>query len=290
MPHYDESLKTLIILIGECRGGEETWKTLHKNLIIPYNADLAICIGKKENENIKTNYLTQKSEYIWTIKEYDDWNDYFRENFNGFWEHNLTYGLEGGGGTRGVIPMIFKHYIYKNYSEILMKYDRIILTRSDMYYIHEHPILSNDHIWVMNGEDHGGYCDRFMVFPSKYIKECLNIAEYVDSEELKNLLNKMYDKSIPNLSFIQNLNPLDSGLFNSECYHRLYFEFTGIVYQIRRSPVVQFLVSALGDTTRTPNSEYHARRFKDNLTIRYKNEAIDAFRTVTLFKIQDYIE
>ena len=41
-------------------------------------------------------------------------DDYFKENFDelGFWESNLTYGLKGGGGTRGVIPIIFKHFIY----------------------------------------------------------------------------------------------------------------------------------------------------------------------------------
>jgi hypothetical protein len=283
----NNNLKTLIILIGECRGGEETWRTMYENLMIPYDADLALCIGKKNNEPIKDNFLTEKSKYVWTINEYEDWYDYFKENFNGFWKHNLTYGLEGGGGTSGVIPMIFKHYIYNNYNKIIEKYDRIIITRSDMYYIHKHSILSNDHIWIMNSEDHGGYCDRFMVFPTKYMKECLNIAEYIDSEELKNLLFRMYKH---NLSFIQNGLPLGSGLFNSECYHRLYFESTGIAYKIRRSPVVQFIVSALGDTTRSPNPEYNARKFKNNLTIRYKNEAIDAFRTATLFKIPQYIE
>lgn len=282
----NDNLKTLIIMIGECRGGEKTWESMYKNLMLPYNADLALCIGKKEGEVIESNYLTEKSTYIWTIKEYDDWNDYFRENFNGFWENNFSYGLEGGGGTRGIIPLIFKHFIYKNYINILMQYDRIIMTRSDMYYIHKHPILSNDHFWIMEGEDHGGYCDRFSIFPSKYINECLNIAEYVDSENLKNLLRIMYENKLP---FLQNGNLLEYGYFNSECYHRLYFESTGIVYKIRRSPAVQFMVSTDDDTTRTPNSKLLGSKFKDGLNIRYKNEAVEAFRKVVLYRIPDYI-
>jgi len=302
------NLKTLIVLIGECRGGEETWRTMYQNLMIPYDADLALCVGKKNNESIKENFLTKKSNYIWTINEYEDWYDYFRENFgnSGFWESNLVYGLKGGGGTRGVIPIIFKHFIYQNYSKILEKYDRIILTRTDMYYIHEYPILSNDHFWLMNGEDHGGYCDRFFCFPSKYLKECLNICEYVNSKELNILLTKMYDQN-NNLSFIspwrcffsgdsldslntKDLYPIEKGMFNSECYHRLYFEYTGIVYKIRRCPVLQFLVSSLEDTTRTPDWEKKSTSFKNGLIIRYKSEFIDAFRTTKLFKVPTYIE
>jgi hypothetical protein len=285
------NLKTLIILIGECRGGEETWKTMYENLMIPYNADLALCVGKKNNESIKKNFLTEKSKYIWTINEYEDWYDYFRENFgnSGIWESNLAYGLNGGGGTRGVIPIIFKHFIYQNYSKILEKYDRIILTRTDMYYIHKYPILSNDHFWLMNGEDHGGYCDRFFCFPSKYLKECLNICEYVNSKELSVLLNKMYEQN-SNLSYIQNLSPIENGMFNSESYHRLYFEYTGIVYKIRRCPVLQFIVSSSEDTTRTPDWEKNSTNFKNGLIIRYKNEFIDAFRTSKLFKVPTYIE
>jgi hypothetical protein len=288
---FSNNLKTLIILIGECRGNEETWKTMYENLMIPYNADLALCIGRKNNESIKENFLTEKSKYIWTINEYKDWYDYFRENFGNseFWKYNLKYGINGTAGVGGVIPMIFKHFIYKNHSETLEEYDRIILTRSDMYYIHKYPILSNDHFWIMNGEDHGGYCDRFFCFPSKYIKECLNICEYFNSKELSVLLNKMYDQN-GNLSYIRNYKPISSGSFNSECYHRLYFEHTGIIYKIRRCPVLQFIVSSTKDTSRNPEWENIAIKFKNELLIRYPNEFIDAFRTAKLFEVPTHIE
>ena len=286
----NSNLKTLIILIGECRGGEKTWKTMYENLIVPYGADLALCIGEKNGEYIKKNFLTKKSEYIWTIPEYKNWYDYFKDNFgeSGFWKSNLAYGSQASG-ERGVIPIIFKHFIYINYSDILKQYDRIILSRTDMYYIHEYPILSNDHFWIMNGEDHGGYCDRFFCFPSKYLKEGLNICEYISSGELHDLLNKMYEQN-SNLSFIQNSSPVLKEMFNSECYHRLYFEYTGIVYKIRRSPVLQFIVSCPEDTSRTPDWESKAVSFKDDLVIRYKNEFIDAFRTAKLSKVPTYIE
>jgi hypothetical protein len=112
----------------------------HVYLMIPYDADLALCIGIMN--------LTEKSKYVWTINEYENWYDYF--------------GVE-----------------------------------------------------TLD-------CDRFFCFPSKYLKECLNICEYVNSEELNILLTKMYEQN-SNLSFIQNLSPMQKGMFNSESYHRLYF-------------------------------------------------------------------
>ena len=48
---------------------------------------------------------------------------------------------------------------------------------------------------------------------------------------------------------------MQKGMFNSESYHRLYFEYTGIVYKIRRCPVLQFMVSSPEDTTRNPDWE-----------------------------------
>ena len=38
--------KTLVILLGTARGGEETWNSMYKNLIEPYSADLALLFGK----------------------------------------------------------------------------------------------------------------------------------------------------------------------------------------------------------------------------------------------------
>jgi hypothetical protein len=43
--------KTLVILIGNARGGEQTWKTLYDNLIDVYGADLLLCFGKTNNAN-----------------------------------------------------------------------------------------------------------------------------------------------------------------------------------------------------------------------------------------------
>ena len=52
-----------------------------------------------------------------------------------WWKDNFRYGIYGGGSTDGLIPIIFKHHIYHNYLHVLKEYDRIILTRPDMYFV-----------------------------------------------------------------------------------------------------------------------------------------------------------
>ena len=51
-------MKTLVILLGTARGGEETWKSMYKYLIEPYSADLALLFGKNLD---KSSSLYQKA-------------------------------------------------------------------------------------------------------------------------------------------------------------------------------------------------------------------------------------
>ena len=45
------STKTLIILLGSARGGEETWKSMYKYLLEPLSADLALLFGKTSDKS-----------------------------------------------------------------------------------------------------------------------------------------------------------------------------------------------------------------------------------------------
>jgi hypothetical protein len=272
-------MKTLIILTGNARGGENTWETMYENLMKPYNADLAICFGDNENTDIS---LFKKSKYVWKIREYGDWFDYFRENCNGFWESNLWYGIDGTAWNSGLPGFVIKDYILKNYKNIIEQYDRIILTRSDYYYLHKHPILSNDHLWIVEGEDYGSYCDRFYVFPSKFVDKVMGIVDYLDSKELHNFFRKVFKNGDS-----YNVTEFSLGYLNTEYYYKLFFEHTGIVHKIRRSPRVHFLVSLENDHTRT----FEPRMpFKDELYIKYYTEFNKTCERVHFLKVPDYIE
>ena len=72
--------KTLVILIGNARGGELAWNSMYKNLLFPYNADLALCFGKSN----KRCSLHQKCKYFWEVPEYSDWSLYIKQKYNNF--------------------------------------------------------------------------------------------------------------------------------------------------------------------------------------------------------------
>ena len=264
------------------------------NLIEPYNADLALCTGQKGDTLPPLNALTKIAKYDWTFREPKHWYDYvedfFQEGEIKWWKDNFRYGLKGGGSTRGIIPIIFKHHIYHNYLHIIQEYDRIILTRTDMYFVRQYPILSNDHVWIPNGEDHGGIYERLTIFPSKYAKECMTLLDFMNTETMNIVMKRMYKNNNKSISYIWNSFPVEIGQFNSEIYHKIFYEWSGIFYKVRRSPLLNFLVAVKKDTTKS--GSIGSLEFKHDLLIRYRNEYVDAVRTKALFgeSIDDHIE
>lgn len=248
-------LKTLIILLGNARGGEDTWKTLYENLMAPYNADLALCFGKNDN---KTSSLYNKAKYVWEMPEYNNWCDYYNQYFNGYWKQSfelgahigLAGGLENNSGS-GAIIFAFRHFVKQNYIDILKKYDRIILTRSDHYYPIKQPILPNDAVWIVEGEDYEGITDRHHVFPSCYINEMLGVVEFMDSE----------------IGF----NKIKETIKNPECVLLSMFNHNNIIKKIKRFPRFQFTVATNSDSTRWQNATVPLPE-NNNLLIKYPEE------------------
>jgi hypothetical protein len=177
--------KTLVILLGNARGGEPTWQTMYEHLLNVYNADLALLFGEKED---RIESLYSKAKYIWELKEYSDWYDYYNEFCDGEWlafyEKNKNHGT--GGGIKdfigsGAIIFAFRHYLKNNFKHIADQYNRIILTRSDYFYIDNHPILPNDKVYILEGEEYGGITDRHHIFPSSLWNEVLGVVEFLSS-------------------------------------------------------------------------------------------------------------
>jgi hypothetical protein len=161
--------KTLVILIGNARGGEETWNTMYENLLKPYKADLALCFGESKN---KSASLYNKAKFIWEIPEYQNWRDYYDKNFDRSWDGfmnqhkfknaSLMGGIDKYHGS-GAIIFAFRHFILKNKINVINTYNRIILTRSDFYYIDKHPLLKLGNLYAVEGEGYGGISDRHFI-------------------------------------------------------------------------------------------------------------------------------
>lgn len=247
--------------MGNARGGEDTWNSMYKYLLKPYSADLALLFGKTSN---KSNSLYAKAKFVWEIDEYANWWDYYKNYFSNrlynIYKNNEIEGLGGGiENFRGSGAIIFalRHFLKNNYKNELIKYDRIILTRSDFYYIDYHPILKNDSFYILEGEKYGGVTDRHHIFPSFILEDTLGINEYLDNKNnYKYLISK-------------KLNP-ERALLE-------YFKDNEVIKKIKFCKRVQFIVSKKNESKRWSYTKGYM--FNSNkLLIKYQKEYYRALR------------
>ena len=213
----NQSNQTLVIVMGNLRGGELAWESMYKNLLDVNSADLALVIGsvaannidemQKDNNQATTtssSSLYKRAKYLYEFPEYDDWADAIDLiDGSGGWREELLkytnpkYGLFGGvKGHEGSGAVIFmsRWFVRKAYEENNWgdKYDRFVLTRSDHFYECQHDLSILDHtkLWLPTGEDYGGITDRHLVVSRELFLRAIDIiftpvrhpTKYVDSE------------------------------------------------------------------------------------------------------------
>lgn len=249
----------LVIMIGNPRGGEITWGTAYQNLININNADLAICFGKTADHS---SSLYRKSNYIWEIEEYINWRSYYEKYLHNFWEKSLKLGIQMGPIDNHVgsaaIQFAIKHFLLYNYKNIIKKYEKIILTRSDHFYPIADKLKSDDAIWIPEGEDYGGMCDRHVEFHNKYLEDVLDVFSFIDSSDGFDILYK-------------------NRATNSEAV--LYHMYRYKNLPIKRYPRTQFIVATSQDTTRWKKASVPLPGY-DDLYIKYLSE----YRTTNINK------
>jgi hypothetical protein len=160
-------------------------------------------------------------------------------------------GINNNIGS-GAIIFVFRDFLLRNYKNILEKYDRIILTRSDYFYVDEHPILPNNNFYIVEGEDYGGITDRHHIFNSKDLINVLDILNFMCNEQ--------------NHDFILSHKDI-----NPEKMLKIFFDSNGISKKIERIKRVQFTVADSNDTTRWMKATKQLNGF-DTLKIKYVTE------------------
>jgi len=257
--------KYLIILAGSPRGGEKTYSSLYKYVKNHLNADLALCTTEDMyDESIS---LFQSPDYLWLLKDYDNFFDYFNENFDGSWKEYFELGKGTGLYESGSIHFIFKDFILKNYLNILENYDFIIYSRFDQYYLDFHINGDKNRILIPEGEDYYGICDRHAIIPKEYISKFLKICEYINLE-----------KSLE----------VNSEYLNCETSFLNHLKHEGLLSFVERYPRTQFTSALSKDKTnwRIPIYKIY---FFDKLMIKYPDEYIDSFknliRKTNIFKL-----
>ncbi len=175
------------------------------NLInLNYNDDEIVIITKNNQEwsnqiygikNSDNNNLIIQNDII-TLKKPLHWRKFLeiKDNYLGGIKDNLNQ--QAGSGA---IQIFYRWFLLKNLIEnnLIDKYDRFVITRSDYIYKLPHPKVERMNpinIWIPDYEHYDGYTDKHAILSKTNIKSYLNI------------LNNMVQKSNEYYIKMKNIN------------------------------------------------------------------------------------
>jgi len=177
-------MRTLVCVIGQPREEDLVWDNF-KKFILKGEADLCLCIDKSDNAGIMKKNAKYLFEYDETHGDITDGFELMKEFENGSdnWKelekipNNWIQPLGDISKCTGGLLLFYRWFLWKNLREhdLLDKYDRFVVTRSDYMHTHELPV-DNESILIPAFEFHGGVTDRLSVIPKKFIEEFLRIG------------------------------------------------------------------------------------------------------------------
>jgi hypothetical protein len=277
--------RTLVVLMGNLRGGENTWSTLYEHVLNVNHADLALLIGDTPPQYIINNAtLFQRAKYIWRFQEYNDWADAVDKVYgNATWRTRLLPlahengemlgGIKGGKQYNfrgsGLLIYMFRWYLTLHIQrlDLLQRYDRFIVTRADHYYKCHHNISLLDpyFVWVPKGQNYHGITDRHFVASSSNIISALNLLPPIldNPERYRDLLA---DK---------NTNP--------ERVIARRWQEEGLPW--KRFDRVMFTCGQAGDPTRHKTLSITVQ--PENVQLKYEREYVATYKSCNLYMPKD---
>jgi hypothetical protein len=190
-PNKQAGNRTLVILVGGLRCGEIAWDSLYRNVLDVNSADLMVSTSTEIPEIHRNASVFSRAKYVYRKPEYDDWGDAlnlidskWRDKVLPFYNtESILLGLikVDGKVIRGSGALVFyeRWFIAQKIKELGLtkKYDRFVLTRSDHSYMCPLDLstMDNSKVWVPEGEDWRGICDRFFVANSSSILPALDM-------------------------------------------------------------------------------------------------------------------
>ena len=251
--------RVLVCILAGTRASRLTFASFKKHCLDELNADLglAILIGEKFDY---TNPMWQHAKYRWTAPVCSDYGlafDFVQRwlcqqlnvpapdwrpalKTKGIWQGGLQ-SEDSQPSASSILP--FCRWLLLNglqQDQIIGRYDRFVITRSDFVWLCPHPpmsILDRDAIWLPDGEDYGGLNDRHMVVSRVELINCLNVIEEV-------LLHP--------IQFCEAMQKQpDYGLRNDELVLAHHFERTGLLNRVKRFPYVMYTAREVNDESPT---------------------------------------
>jgi hypothetical protein len=147
-------------------------------------------------------------------------------------------------GSAGIL-IFFRWFLLKNLidNNLLLEYDRFIITRSDFIYQLPHPkieYMNKDYIWIPDSEHYGGYTDRHVVLSANNIEQYLNI------------FNNMVLKSNEYYNKMKNYD----NTWNLEKLIKFNLEQNNVLHLVKEFPYIMYSVRNTNGTTRWAQGNY----------------------------------
>jgi hypothetical protein len=264
----------LVCILSQTRAHRLTWRHFKTHVLDELEADLALCIAVDESYDY-ANPFWQHAKFKWTAPEFVDFGDGFAQAQRWLtasspieppeWRDILKVKDQWLGGVKGkeahpgsgAIVIYFRWLLLHNLvrENILAKYDRIIVTRSDHLWIVPHPplsILSQEYIWIPDGEHYWGLCDRHLLANSQDLPKMINLIDHIVLRP-KSLIAMM--------SGHRSWNP--------EQYFALHLATNGLISKVKLFPYTTFMVRDSTDQTRWSLGEFDEER---GLIVKYRSE------------------
>lgn len=251
--------KVLVCVLASTRSHELSWVRFRKFVLDPLCADLALAITFSESYDY-SNPFWQHARFRWTAPEFEDAGEGFDYAQAIEWRNkssppdNWRCMLAVGGLWQGGIKGGTQHKTHTAHAaffcrwlltqgllsdSILNKYDRIIVTRSDYFWLAPHPpmtLLSREFIWFPDGENWCGLNDRHMVVSTEDAIQAINILSDIIFHPTQ-LVKEMTGSSWGPERFIAH-----------------HFERHGLAHKVQRFPHVMYLAKNAFDGTPTWSS------------------------------------
>lgn len=238
--------RTLVVTLGQLRAHALTWSNFRQNVLEQLGADLAVCVPHDAHFDFTNPFYTH-ARYRWLVPDAPDLANIFDRiqrllggsedwrlicDVQGSWLGKVAQANQPGAAA---ILFVLRWFMLNNIraAGLTDVYDRFIITRSDFYYLCPHPpldCLSSDHLWVPDGEDYFGLCDRHLVVSSA---DLFAACSLIDDFLLRP--REMRDAMTVNR------------MWNIEQVIAWHLTRHGLISRVRRFPYVMFLVRSPDD-------------------------------------------
>jgi hypothetical protein len=226
--------------------------------------------GIKNSDN--NNLISQ--ENVITYKKPLYWREFLKIDFYG-------WGVKGANienpASSGIL-IFFRWFLLKNLidNDLINKYDRFVITRSDYIYQLPHPkvhLMSENSIWIPDCEHYDGYTDRHVVLTKNNIEPYLNI--------FNNFVLRSNDYFMKMIKSVK---------WNLEKLIKFHLEQNNVLHTVKEFPYIMYSVRNINGTTRWASGnysnefgyyiKYHTEYYKSTY---YKNQFQNSGLTIDEF-------